>query len=435
MIFFVALYANLVSLYANCMQMEKYFISIILDKRRIKASKKYPVKLRVFTTIPRKQKIYWTEFEYSESEFYSIWETSKPRSEFKERREQLKAIEDEAKDIARAIVPFDYDEFEKKMFRQGGDGILIHYHYRIRINELNRNNQLGTKTTYELAEKSFIHFLGQKKKYNDLSFYNIDSNWLKSYEHYMVETKNLSFTTVSMYLRTLRAIFNKAIDEKEIDKEIYPFGKKNYKIPASKNVKKALNKTELTVLYKAIPKITEQQKAKDFWFFSYACNGMNIKDIALLKYRDIADDKIVFYRAKTTSTTKGDLKPITVYLNDFTTQIIKKYGLKQLKKNQYIFDIINDEMDEETKRRAIQNFTRFINQHMKNLCKSNQLSEVISTYTARHSFASNFVANGGSIIDIMESLGHGNIQTTQNYLRSFDSDTKKQLSKSLIDFI
>lgn len=417
------------------MLMEKYHISITLDKRRKKANNKYPVRLRVFTPVPRKQKLYWTEFDYTESEFKNIWLTFKPRKEFKERREQLEAIEFEAREIARDIDPFDFDEFEKKLLRQGGDGILIQYHYKLKISQLKKNDQLSTKTTYELAEKSIQNFLEQKfhKKYKDLSFYNIDVAWLKDYEHYMLDTKDRSITTVSMYLRTLKAIFNKAIDEKEINKDIYPFGNKKYQIPTTKNTKKALNKLELKALYNASAKTADQKKAKDFWFFSYACNGMNIKDIALLKYKNINGDKIEFFRAKTKSTSKKKQK-IIVYLNEFTARVIDDYGTKQEKKNQFIFDIIHNDMNAEDVRRAIQNFTRYINQHMKKLCEANELPEKISTYTARHSFASNFIDKGGSVVDAMESLGHSSISTTQNYLKSLDSGSKDEIFKSLMDF-
>jgi hypothetical protein len=55
------------------------------------------------------------------------------------------------------------------------------------------------------------------------------------------------------------------------------------------------------------------RKAKDLGSFSYACNGMNIKDIALLKFKHIHNDEIKYYRAKTVNTKKGNLKEIIVY--------------------------------------------------------------------------------------------------------------------------
>ena len=60
-------------MYANYMQMElgdiNYHISIKLDVRRIKSSGKYPVKLRVYTKFPRKQKLYFTGIDLSKKEY------------------------------------------------------------------------------------------------------------------------------------------------------------------------------------------------------------------------------------------------------------------------------------------------------------------------------------------------------------------------------
>ena len=67
-------------------------------------------------------------------------------------------------------------------------------------------------------------------------------------------------------------------------------------------------------------KTLEQRKAKDFWFFSFALSGMNMKDIALLRHKDIQYDRVQFYRAKTRITSKGNLKHVTAYLNDFSKE-------------------------------------------------------------------------------------------------------------------
>ncbi len=97
---------------------------------------------------------------------------------------------------------------------------------------------------------------------------------------------------------------------------------------------------------------------------------MNIKDIALLKYENLQDDKIIFYRAKTINTSKTDLKPVTVYLNDFSKTVIKKYGIKKTDKADYIFPIISDQETEVVKHNKIKNFTKFINQNLKKLAIS-----------------------------------------------------------------
>jgi site-specific recombinase XerD len=415
---------------------QKYSISIYLDTRREKANRKYPVKLRVYTPNPRKQKMYPTVFEFTEKEFDSIWNTTKPRKEYKTLRIKIQSVEAKANKVAEKLNPFTFEQFERQLYRKPGDGVNVSYHYNQIITELNSRGQVGTASTYNLSRKSLTGFVAQKsrEKFNKLTLYDITPGWLKDYEYYMVDEKERSLTTVSMYLRTLRAAFNRAIDDKEIEKEFYPFGKRKYQVPAAKNTKKALSKEQLGVLFHSKAATPEQQKAKDYWFFSYACNGMNIKDIALLRFKDIEGGKVEFYRAKTRITSKGNLKPVVAYLNDFTNGVIEKYGSDNKTPESLIFDVISDNLTPQQIQHRIKNFTRFINQHLKKLCKANDLPEQISTLWARHSFATNAIRNGASMEFIQESLGHGNIKTTQNYVAGFDDEVKKEFADKLMNF-
>ena len=161
---------------------------------------------------------------------------------------------------------------------------------------------------------------------------------------------------------------------------------------------------------------------------------MNVKDIALLRNGDIQDGKIEFYRAKTRITSKANLKPITVYLIDFTREIIEKYGNVDKQPDTLVFDIISNDLTPLQQQAKIKNFTRFLNQHLKKLCNANDLPGQISTYWARHSFATNAIRNGATMELIQESLGHGNLSTTQSYFAGFDSDTKKEFAESLMNF-
>ena len=429
---FVLLYANYVPLYANCMQMENYHISIVLDKRFKKSSGKYPVKIRVFTPEPRRQKLYRTNFDFSETDFQKVWQTKKPQGNHKELKSILEAVEAKAQSIAANLQPFTFEQFEAKLYNKTGAELTLQHQYQIRIKQLQKRGQVGTASNYQLAENSFIKFIGHKK-YSTLTFKDINKDWLQDYENFMIELNGRSATTVSMYVRTLRTLFNEMLEQNLIEKDFYPFGKKKYVIPSSQNIKKALDKIELKALFESEPQTPEQQKAKDFWFFSYACNGINIKDILLLKYKDIKEDEIQFNRAKTKTTSKGNQKQIEIILNDFTKNVLKQYGTDG-SKNDFVFDILDKDMTPLEQQRAIKNFTKYINQHIKKLAASVGITSEISTYWARHSFASNYLLSGANITDVMESLGHSNVTTTQNYLKSLNKETKRKFAKDSLNF-
>jgi integrase/recombinase XerD len=417
--------------------MEKeYFISIYLDGRRPKSNGKYPIKLRVFTPHPRKQKLYNTKFEFTEKEFESIWKASKPRLEYKDIRNEIREIETRAENVAKTISPFSLVQFEKKYLRNNNDGTNIIYHYHQAISKLESNDSFSTASNYKLSLKSIIGYIRYNKGVvpKTIPFTDITPDFLNNYERYMLSTLKRSQTTVSMYLRALRTLFNSAITEKEIDGDIYPFGKKKYQPPTVSSVKKALSLQELEKLLSAKPKTAEQIKAKDFWFFSFTCNGMNIKDIALLKYEHLHTDKIIFYRAKTINTSKTDLKPITVYLNDFSKSIIKKYGNKNTSKSNFIFPILSDNESEIEKHKKIKNFTKFINQNLKKLAITVGITNDISTYWARHSFSTSLIRKGATTEFVSEALGHRDLKTTQGYFAGFEDETKKEFMQTIMDF-
>jgi len=409
---------------------KEYFISIYLDTRRMDVKPKCPVKLRVFTPHPRIQKLYATKFEFTEKEFQSIWTTAKPRAEHKDIRNELRAIELKAEDVAKKLSYFDFEIFEQQMF-----GVKqtkqknVEFYYQEASQKFNRNGQIRTALNYDVSYKSFVAFQGN----NNILFQTITPNWLNDYEKYMIETKGRSQTTVSMYLRTLRTIFNNAIADKSVSIEQYPFGRRKYAVPAPKAVKKALSKDELKTLWDSEPKSIDAKKAKAFWFFSYFCNGMNIKDIVNLKYKDIDNDVLMFNRAKTANSNKSQSK-VVVYLNDFTKDVIKQFGNTDKNPENYVFPINISTQTPLEKYRNLSNFIRYINQHFLKFAQQNNIDANVSTYWARHSYATNAIRNGASMEFVSEALSHSNLTTTRNYFAGFENEKKKEIALKLMEF-
>jgi site-specific recombinase XerD len=415
----------------------KAFVSIYLDIRRIKKDGTFPVKLRVFQSYPKQQKLYATAFNMTKEEFDNTWTNDHPRQEFKENRAKLFEIEIKAQKIIDAMAIFTFEIFERRLFMRPGIGSSVKQQFTKTIESLQQSDQYGTSECYTLCVKSLEAFLKYSKKTNieNLQFQEITPGFLKEYEKYMVQHKGRSYTTVSIYLRTLRALFNIVIKEELVKRDYYPFGNKKdgkYEVPYSQKVKKALTSVQLKALFETDPQTPEQERAKDFWFLSYSCSGINMKDIAQLRCKDFDRQTIKFYRAKTINTTRNK-KELKVYLNDYSLSIIEKYRDVKTKSDDYLFPILYKGMDMVAKDKAISNFTRLVNQHMAKLCKANDLSPV-STYWARHSFATNSIRKGASMEFIQESLGHGSIATTQHYFAGFEDDSKRKFAETLMDF-
>lgn len=416
--------------------MEKeYFISVYLDTRRKLKNYKYPVKLRVFTKYPRKQKLYPTKFEFTENEFKSVWLTQKPRNEVKLKRAEIQTMLNKAEKAADKLDPFTFEAFESALSMKSGTLENIFFQYEKVIQQYEGNKQIGTASNYDLSQKAIKKFLKEIKGNvpDVLLFREINPKWLLSFENYMTDNGK-SQTTIGIYLRPLRALFNSAIAEGIIKQSLYPFGRRKYEIPQSKSVKKALTRGQLKKLYDTKPSTPEQQMAKDYFFFLFNCSGLNVKDMASLKYENLQGDKLVYTREKTKRTSKANLKPVVVYLNEYSKSFIEQYGNKEKKKSNLIFDIYTNDMSEEERYRKSHNFTRFLNQHLKLLAKANGLPEDISTYWSRHSFATNAIRSGASLEQISQALNHHDLATTKGYFAGFEDDAMRALTKNLMNF-
>lgn len=402
-----------------------YFISICLDQRRLRSDGTYPVRLRVFTQSPRKQKLYVTDFNYTEKDFENVWLTSSPKEKYKEGRLQLQALEVFSNKTADSLLHFTFEAFEKKYLRSSNNKDTIDASFSDYANELRKFGRIGTAVSYECAQSSLNKF------YKNAKFTDITPDLLNKYEKWMLNKGN-SVTTVGIYLRSLRTLFNNLIAEGTLSKECYPFGKRKYEIPTGNNIKKALSINDIASIYYHKANDTEA-RSKAFWLFMYLCNGINVKDMCLLKYGNIKGDILEFERAKTTRT-KRKVEPIRVSLNEDAIKIIKKWGNIKKDDANYIFPILTKGLSPERERQLIQQLTQVINCHMKSIAKYLKITSDVTTYAARHSFATILQRSGASTEFISEALGHSNVKTTQNYLAGFEDETKKETTKALTAF-
>ena len=438
-------------------------LCILLDTRRIKKSMKYPIKLRV--TFERISEYYQTVFELSKEEYDKL-RASRVSNELQSIRDKLKEIERISENTIAELSPFSFTDFEKNFIRnniffqqrklkleapfetknefdyspfhkkfpmllevQKKPGSISLSYLKV-IKKLLIEGRISTSLNYHSSYVSLKKFRG------DVCFSEITVSYLNEYEAW-AKCKNISKTTIGMYLRPLRSIFNEAIEEGIIKREkCYPFGRRRYCIPASKNTKKALDLDDVKKIYyyKSDPYLESEQRAKDYWLFSYFGNGMNAKDIACLKNKNIKDNYIIFERSKTERALRGDPKPISVYLTDDMKLIIEKWGNKDKSPDNFIFPVLEAGIMPLRQYELVQLFISFINNWMKLILKNLGIDKKATTYVARHTFSTILKLSGASTEYIQEALGHSDVKTTENYLDSFGNDTKREFAQRLTSF-
>lgn len=438
--------------------------AIVLDTRRVKKNGKFPVKLRVISgRVPRD---YPTVFELTETDYKKL---SAPRisEELQEVRKKFQEITTGADTVLRQLETFLFSEFEAgyinkhpKLFKpkkskesaqqqvtEADDFDYAPYLKRFTIfqedlskpksisvtflsyiKKLLQQGRIGSAINYQRTYRSIKAYKG------NVSFSEITVGFLYQYETWMLN-RGASKTTVGIVLRPLRSIFNEAIEDKIIKKEdCYPFGRRKYQIPASRNLKKALTQDELKRVFYFQSASEKLITGKAYWLFCYLANGMNVKDMIYLKWKNIQDEYLVFERAKTEKSTRLDQKPITVYLTEDLWDIINTHGSESRLPNDYLFPIIQPNLNALEQFDLLNYTRRVINEAMAEIASELNIDKKITTIVTRHSFSTQLKRTGVSTEYIQEALGHTDKKTTENYLDSFEKEVKKQYANKLLAF-
>lgn len=397
-------------------------IAAILDSRRPLANGEYPVKIRV--TYQRKQTYYPTGKSMSEDAWESL--NISRRSDIVAARKDIENSFSLVKASAQELIEtgiFTIDMLNTRMSR--GQSMSLKMAIESKINQLREDAKIGSADVYASLFRSLKIFAPKDVRYEDVS-----PMWLKRFEESMRKSGK-SQTTIAMNMRSLRSIINDAKRAGLIKDALYPFGRGKYEIQEGEGRKLALTLEQIGQVARYDDGTDTTAKYRDYWLFLYLCNGINVADFVKLKYDNIVNGEIYFVRQKTEHRTRTR-KEICVPISSPMQEIIDRWGNPPEKGN-YIFPILKGDESELERNNKTKYFTRSINRRMQSISKALGISH-ISTYTARHSFATVLKRSGTSIAYISESLGHQNIKTTENYLASFEREERAKNAELLTRF-
>jgi integrase len=242
--------------------------------------------------------------------------------------------------------------------------------------------------------------------------------------------RGLKKNSIYVYMRTLRAAYNKAIAEGFIKPDLYPF--KSYKVIKFKQetLKRALKKDDI-ILIKDFnhEKYSASWHARNMFLFSYLNRGMNFTDMAQLKWENIKDERVQYFRAKTGKSHSIKIHPESRKILDFYEEYTQKNGSG----TEYIFPILNDRhKTAKEKKDRIKTALKAFNKNLQEIADKVGLDINLTSYVARHSWATVLKREGYATAIIQEGLGHSTEKTTQVYLDSFENIVLDEANESII---
>lgn len=398
-------------------------VSSILDDRRSTKDNLFPVKIRVTFLRIRK---YYSTGKYVTSDDWEKLPDSKSKKMISMRLDIQNSF-DIVKDIVQTLLfegSFSFEALNSRLTKSPSD--TLNAGFKVKIQTLLDNEQVGTHLFYQDALKSVESYGGE-----NISYMSVTVDWLKNYEKYMRKLGR-AYTTIGMYCRAIRSVINEAKRAGIIKENQYPFGNGKYEIPTGTGRKLALTLQQIKSVANYTDGKETTEKYRDLWFFSYLCNGINFADMLTLKYSNIRNGEICFLRAKTARTSRVK-KEVCAVLTPEMEVIIKRWGKKSPKPDDYIFGYLTGKETPFTEKDVIKAVTKLCNKRLKKIGAKLGI-EPLSTYTARHSYATVLKRSGANIAYISESLGHNDLKTTENYLASFERDERVKNASFLTNF-
>lgn len=311
-------------------------IKKIFDYRTPKGNGEIPLRLRV--THNRKTSHISLNLSFSKEQISKIERGTVLDPELSEIISEVDTITNNARRIASTLNPFSIDELKRTLAADQPEKqvtVLLYEVIDIKIDTLARRNQLKSKSIYKTLKNMVNEF-----RFNT-TLPEVNERYLRDFEDWYI-TKRIRlendynvenyYNTFAVYLRSLKAVINLALDKKLLDHTYqFPFGKNKYEIKTydvdqniltTDEVDRLMNFSDFDSRLKSY-----QINALNHWKICFLCNGANMTDVVQFKWTDISDDVLTFVRQKTENKTKT-IRRLTIPIIEPLKDLIEKVGNK-----------------------------------------------------------------------------------------------------------
>jgi len=396
-------------------------MKVMLDKRTKRKNGKYPLSLYCY--LNGSARFISLKYYFTEAEYKLIEKNQTNRSiEF---NNKLNGFLIKANGIIDTLHPFDFKKFKKLFWREEivskPQSIFLRDAFNEVIELKKSEGSIKTASTYQNSISSLSKFL------NPIRIEDVTTKFLKKYEDWYVKNHSGVFTaSVGINLRNLKAVINRLDSEKRLPPNYeYPFGRNKFQIRYKRKPKRTLTKEEIETLVKLDEFASgDERKARDFWLLQFYCNGINLKDLLLLRWdsrlKSVCGEKDFFViKRQKTKNTSNEERLIRIPISDKLKKLIDLYGDKN---SPYVLGLVTEDMTESQIINRKDSVGDFMNSYLKVIGKRYSFSITLTSKISRDAYACTLRRNGVSIEIISQNLGHSSILTTKHYLEDFGFD-------------
>jgi len=390
-------------------------VKIILDTRRKKSDQTYPLILRFIhnrksVSLPLGYSMKETDWDTEKciilKSYKGVSNISRLNNWIQKQRVNAMDIINKLQDTGE-IERMSITEIKARIVHNRSEVTFFDFTDEI-INELVSANRLG----YAQSVRSVLTLVKKYRKDKDFPFEEMTHKFLVSFENYC-RGKGNTTNSIAVYMKTIKMVYNRAIKSGIVKREMYPFI--NYTIRLTKTRKRAVQGDvirKLEVL--ELPEGSRLWHSKNYFLFSFYTMGINFADMARLKVQSIVDGRIEYTRQKTKK--EYSIK-VTVPMN----RILDLY-IRGKQPEEYIFPIVTRIGDPLLEFKDVAEKRRISNKKLKEIGEMLGMETPLTSYVARHSWATIAKRKGVPVAAISEGMGHEDVKTTEIYLDSFEQD-------------
>jgi integrase len=293
--------------------------------------------------------------------------------------------------------------------------VFLSHYMRELIEQLRLQGRYGTATNYEKALRVFSKFMGGK----ELSLTAITGRTIADFNTYLLR-RGLLRNSISFYMRILKAVYNKAVRQRLV-RQTFPFSDVYTGVDATH--KRAIDESFLSRLNSMqLPSGTALALARDIFVFSYCARGMAFVDVAYLLKADYVNGVINYTRRKTG-------QPLVVKVEPNMQRIIERNISPT---SRYLFPILTSDDSAEAYRQYLAALNNY-NYQLSRLSALLNSSCKLTSYTARHSWATAARNHNVPLSVISAGMGHTSEQTTRIYLAALDNSVIDEANRGIIE--
>ncbi len=294
--------------------------------------------------------------------------------------------------------------------------------------EMNRRNgKFGTARNYERTLNSFGTFVTERKYVSsgrtgakDISFSLMTGGLLIEYERWL-SGRGVVRNSSSFYMRNLRSIFNKAVAVGAAAgcnpfAEVYTGIDKTRKKAADEDLIMRMMRMDLH-------HSSSLAMTRDIFLFSYCTRGMAFVDVAFLRKDNICDGAISYIRRKTG-------QRLTIRMEPCIELIVRRYA-HETASSPYVFPIITS-IDPKAAYMQYRVALNYHNRKLKRLAAVLGERPDLSTYTARHTWATTARNYNVPLSVISAGMGHASEKTTQIYLAALEESVIDKANSGIL---